>query len=126
MNDLKKLVLDILQHGDKNTQVQTENAVIIRKLHQDDDLEYEMAAGNDAKVQPFTQVSSVSPVSIRPDHLIQDTEEFVEESFSLEEKEKELIRKALNKYNGKRKHAANELGISERTLYRKIKEYNID
>lgn len=126
MNDLKKLVLDILQHGDKNTQVHTENAVIIRKLHQDDDSEYEIATGNNAKVQPFTQSPSVSPVTIRPEHLIQDTEEFVEESFSLEEKEKELIRKALNKYNGKRKHAANELGISERTLYRKIKEYNID
>ncbi len=37
-----------------------------------------------------------------------------------------IIKKALEKHHGKRKHAANELGISERTLYRKIKEYNID
>ncbi len=50
----------------------------------------------------------------------------VEESLSLEEKEKELIRKALDKHRGKRKKAAQELGISERTLYRKIKEWNID
>lgn len=50
----------------------------------------------------------------------------VEESLSLEEKEQELIRKALRKHNGKRKKAAQELGISERTLYRKIKEWNID
>lgn len=50
----------------------------------------------------------------------------VEESLSLEEKEKELIRKALRKHNGKRKKAAQELGISERTLYRKIKEWDID
>lgn len=57
---------------------------------------------------------------------IQDTEEFVEESLSLEEKEMELIVKALEKHNGKRKLAAEELGISERTLYRKIKEYNIE
>ncbi len=57
---------------------------------------------------------------------IQDTEEIVEESLSLEEKEKELITKALDKHQGKRKHAAEELGISERTLYRKIKEYKID
>lgn len=49
----------------------------------------------------------------------------VEESLSLEEKEKELIQKALVKHNNKRKYAARELGISERTLYRKIKEYNI-
>jgi transcriptional regulator with PAS, ATPase and Fis domain len=51
--------------------------------------------------------------------------EEVEESLSLAEKEKELIKKALEKYRGKRKDAAKELGISERTLYRKIKEYNI-
>jgi transcriptional regulator with PAS, ATPase and Fis domain len=51
--------------------------------------------------------------------------EEVEESLSLEEREKELIHKALEKHRGKRKHAATELGISERTLYRKIKEYNL-
>ncbi|MEI6274985.1 MAG: sigma-54 dependent transcriptional regulator [Prolixibacteraceae bacterium] len=56
---------------------------------------------------------------------IQDTEEFVEESLSLDEKEMELILKALERHSGKRKLAAEELGISERTLYRKIKEYNI-
>jgi len=56
---------------------------------------------------------------------IQDTEEFVEESLSIEGKEMELILKALDRHNGKRKLAAEELGISERTLYRKIKEHNI-
>ena len=49
----------------------------------------------------------------------------VEESLSLEDREKELIKKALDKHRGKRKYAAQELGISERTLYRKIKEYNL-
>jgi DNA-binding NtrC family response regulator len=49
----------------------------------------------------------------------------VEESLSLEEREIELINKALEKSKGKRKNAARELGISERTLYRKINEYNI-
>jgi transcriptional regulator with PAS, ATPase and Fis domain len=43
----------------------------------------------------------------------------------LEDKEKELIEKALEKHGGRRKNAAHELGISERTLYRKIKEYEI-
>jgi transcriptional regulator with PAS, ATPase and Fis domain len=51
--------------------------------------------------------------------------EIIEESLSLQDKEREMIRKALDKHNGKRKAAAKELGISERTLYRKIKEYNI-
>jgi transcriptional regulator with PAS, ATPase and Fis domain len=62
----------------------------------------------------------------REDDRIQDTEEIQEESLSLEEKEIELIQKALEKHRGKRKYAAQELGISERTLYRKIKEYEID
>ena len=48
-----------------------------------------------------------------------------EESLSLHEKELELIKKSLEKYDGKRKDAAKELGISERTLYRKIKQYNL-
>ena len=49
-----------------------------------------------------------------------------DESLSIEEKEKELIIKALRKNNNKRKYAAKDLGISERTLYRKIKQYEID
>lgn len=57
---------------------------------------------------------------------VHEHEEVIEESLSLADKEKELIIKALDKHNGKRKKAADELGISERTLYRKIKEYEID
>ncbi len=49
----------------------------------------------------------------------------IDDNFSLIESEKEMIRKALDKYGSKRKDAAKELGISERTLYRKIKEYNL-
>lgn len=60
------------------------------------------------------------------DDDIQDTEEYVEESLSLDEVEKDLIRKALEKHHGKRKGAAKDLKISERTLYRKIKEYELD
>lgn len=55
-----------------------------------------------------------------------DNTEIIEESLSLEDMEKEMIKKALKKYNGKRKDAAEELGISERTLYRKIKQYEIE
>jgi len=70
---------------------------------------------------------SFNPVYMKPNDKvhIQDTEEFVEESLSIEQKEMELILKALDRHSGKRKLAAEELGISERTLYRKIKEYNI-
>ena len=60
------------------------------------------------------------------DIRIEDTEEIVEESLSLQDKEIELINKSLKKHMGKRKLAAQELGISERTLYRKIKEFGIE
>lgn len=67
-------------------------------------------------------IKAVTPV----DDDIQDTEEYVEESLSLDDVEKEMIRKALEKHHGKRKAAAHDLNISERTLYRKIKEYGLD
>ena len=60
------------------------------------------------------------------DDDIQDTEEYVEESLSLDDLEREMIRKALDKHRGKRKYAAQDLNISERTLYRKIREYGLD
>jgi transcriptional regulator with PAS, ATPase and Fis domain len=73
-------------------------------------------------------VSSEPGMSIRMpsevDEEVEHTE--VEESLSLEDKERELIRKALAKHRGRRKKAAQELGISERTLYRKIKEWDIE
>ena len=52
--------------------------------------------------------------------------ELMEEQLSIDHMEKELITKALKKYNGKRRDAAEELGISERTLYRKIKQFDIE
>ena len=59
------------------------------------------------------------------DDWFDESHEVVEESLSLAEREKEFIIKALDKHKGRRKNAAQELGISERTLYRKIKEYDI-
>ena len=75
-------------------------------------------------IQPI--VPSSIPVHSPIDDDIQDTEEYVEEALSLEEAEKEMIRKALERHHGKRKNAAKDLNISERTLYRKIKEYGLD
>ena len=57
---------------------------------------------------------------------IEDTEEIYDESLSISDKEAELIKKALEKHDGRRRNAAQELGISERTLYRKIKEYHLE
>jgi transcriptional regulator with PAS, ATPase and Fis domain len=115
MNDLKKLVLDLM-HDREDTGVKEDNAQIIRKLYQNDKIE----VVSEKKPAAPMQIDSFSKEDI------QDTEEFVEESLSLEDKEIELIRKSLEKHNGKRKLAAQELGISERTLYRKIKEYTIE
>ncbi len=70
--------------------------------------------------------SHVNPVLVQPMGGMVDHHDEVEESLSLTDKEKELIIKALKKHKGRRRDAANELGISERTLYRKIKEYDIE
>ncbi len=84
-----------------------------------------------AVVPPVTSsVPTIIHPSVKPvtpvDDDFQDTEEYVEESLSLDEVEKEMIRKALEKHHGKRKSAAQDLNICERTLYRKIKEYGLD
>ena len=87
--------------------------------------------GNVSLVTPVPPASV--PTIIHPvkapcpvDDDIQDTEEYVEESLSLDEVKKEMIRKALEKHHGNRKSAAQDLNISERTLYRKTKEYGLD
>jgi transcriptional regulator with PAS, ATPase and Fis domain len=117
MNDLKKLVLDIIQKGGSNLEFHESNSRVIKNLFGDTKMEERIA---DA---PENTVVNYSPRPVRTD--IQDTEEIVEESLSLSSNEMELIIKALEKHNHKRKIAAKELGISERTLYRKIKEYGI-
>ena len=87
------------------------------------------SVGNQA-VTPAAGVPTIIHPSVKSapevDDDIQDTEEYVEESLSLDEVEKEMIRKALERHHGKRKSAAKDLNISERTLYRKIKEYGLD
>ncbi|MCF8379762.1 MAG: sigma-54 dependent transcriptional regulator [Bacteroidales bacterium] len=114
MTDLKKLVHSLMSESQDSSEVRKNNAHLIEKLYEERET---TESPESAKNFQFT----------RPrDEEISDTEEIVEESLSLASKEIELIKKALLKYNGKRKNAAIELGISERTLYRKIKEYNID
>lgn len=118
MNDLKKLVLDIIKHGDADVDFQDIHSGTIKNLF------HEVARRDHVETVPEP---ASSDFSIRRERgNIQDTEEVVEESLSLSGKEVEMIKKALEKFNGKRKMAASELGISERTLYRKIKEYGIE
>ena len=115
MNDLKKLVHEVMESG-KSPITQDDSSQLFRKLYHE--VEEDFSTPQPAYPSP---VILKNPVRDN----IQDTEEFVEESLSLSDKEIEMIRKSLEKHNGKRKLAARELGISERTLYRKIKEYNI-
>jgi transcriptional regulator with PAS, ATPase and Fis domain len=113
MNDLKKLVFQFIQSGERSGELHAEDAQIFSRLF------------NDSEVASSKQ--TVKPIDIKKQHVgIQDTETIQEESLLLEDKEIELIKKALEKHRGKRKFAAEELGISERTLYRKIKEYNLE
>jgi len=118
MNDLKKLVYDFMQNGDTNFSIGEANSGILKNLFRDEKRDRVPVKVPDASPVEFTSRPGVDD--------IQDTEEIMEESLSLADKEVEMIRKALGKFNGKRKMAANELGISERTLYRKIKEYGIE
>lgn len=80
--------------------------------------------GTQAYLQP-REVKAYEPVIMTDEDAFEESEE-VEDAHSLADMEKQMILKSLKKFAGKRKDAANELGISERTLYRKIKEYKID
>ena len=111
VNDLKKLVNEIITDGPENIQRHDDNIRQIRDF-----------IDNDKRSDTIVEEQFISSPQ---NPIIEDTEEFVEESLSLEDMEIELITKALEKHKGKRKYAAKDLGISERTLYRKIKEYDI-
>jgi transcriptional regulator with PAS, ATPase and Fis domain len=117
MNDLKKLVAQIMEKGSAGRDIKHENEGIIKKLY---------ATVDELPDETEDLISGPTKVRKEREEHILDTEEILEESLSLEDKEIELIIKALDKHNGKRKYAAQDLGISERTLYRKIKEYDLE
>jgi transcriptional regulator with PAS, ATPase and Fis domain len=127
LNDLKKLTLELLKH-DNAQKVQDENEQLIRKIYGEADevVEEEEAA---IAVLPALRAEQEYPGHPSPGpaedkyHFAEEIQE--EETLSLQEKEIELIKKALERNRGKRKAAASELGISERTLYRKIKQYDL-
>jgi transcriptional regulator with PAS, ATPase and Fis domain len=114
VNDLKQLVMNLMKNESATTSSLGENSHIIKRLYND---------FQDVNDQQDPIIVHTPDKSI--DDPIQEPEE-IEESLSLVKKEMDFIRRALQKHEGKRKDAARELGISERTLYRKIKEYNIE
>ncbi len=120
LTDLKKLVVELVSQGG-DLSLNNDQAAVVSRLYQD----IHPTTPN-ARILPSPSTESNHNTFVAPiDEEIYETHEEVEESLSLEDREKELIQKALEKHRGKRKYAAAELGISERTLYRKIKEYNL-
>jgi transcriptional regulator with PAS, ATPase and Fis domain len=119
MLDLKKLVAEIIQNNGNGSQLSV-NPQALNQLYTDIELQ------PTATELPGSPTLTIHQPGTEPQHfdILQHEEE--EESLSLIDKESDLIKKALKKHRGKRKLAAQELGISERTLYRKIKELNLN
>ena len=122
LNDLKKLTMELMQKG--NTQdVQKDNQGLIQKIYAKEDEtkkeDLEVLSLPQENAQPVEIVSNAQDKY----HFAEEIEE--EETLSLHDKELELIKKSLERHSGKRKLAAAELGISERTLYRKIKQFDL-
>ncbi len=119
LSELKKMVINMLKEGTEGISREDRNEMLA-KLYQDTPVStnklieepYQYAAEQSATNEPSFDSNFEEHIEI-------------EESLSLEDREKELIHKALEKHRGKRKYAAQDLGISERTLYRKIKEYDL-
>lgn len=122
LTELKKLVVDMISNGG-DVHLNSEQTQMLNRIYDDVPESTQKAQHMLPPAQPAHTPSVYS--SAPHDNGGFEEHEEVEESLSLEDTEKELIKKALQKHKGKRKHAAAELGISERTLYRKIKEYNL-
>lgn len=116
MNDLKQLVMNLMQNEHDMNDNLGENTHLIKRLYRDFE---------EIKDPSSSIIVKSADNNIQVSEPIQEPEE-VEESLSLQKKEIDFIKRALTKHDGKRKDAAKELGISERTLYRKIKEYDIE
>jgi transcriptional regulator with PAS, ATPase and Fis domain len=113
ITDMKQLVMEMMQNPEFARNMQNTNPQLVKRIIQD-------------VVTPQGTHPSVETYDIDDDEPeVLHASEVLEESLSLQKKEVDLIRRALDKHKGKRKAAADELGISERTLYRKIKEYDI-
>ena len=137
MNDLKSLVFELIKSND----LSVPNVKKLKQLQAHNSNRSEGLGSRPDSPSVSDQLSSLSnhddfdykeeehnqPIFIPSEsaHDTYDSMEIVEESLSLEDMEKDMIKKALKKHKGRRKDASIDLGISERTLYRKIKQYEI-
>ena len=127
LSDLKKLTMELMKNGNVKD-VEKNNESLIQKIYGNDDEEdadYEESLENSEVISIPEHTSNKEDTASIQDkyHFAEEIEE--EETLSLHDKELELIKKSLERHSGKRKLAAAELGISERTLYRKIKQYDL-
>ncbi|MEY3648620.1 MAG: hypothetical protein RLZ13_1505 [Bacteroidota bacterium] len=129
MNDLKKLILESYQSGGINSTLIQKHQGLFEDL-ETSMVPKEMSESPNQFTMPLLLESKNTESPQEEEYEEEVIEDIVHEeddnSLSLERKEKEMILKALRKHNNKRKYAANDLGISERTLYRKIKQYDIE
>ncbi len=123
LNDLKKLTLELIQNG--SSKVQETNQSLIKKIYGSKENDNEIDFEESPRSNQITTLNNESLYQEPEDnYLFAETIE-EEETLRLEQKEIEMIKKSLEKNKGKRKAAADELGISERTLYRKIKQFDL-
>ena len=133
LSDLKKLTLELMKNG-SGKEVQKDNEQLINKIYGSGNREPDVTDSHFEEAEHYNNSSETSnkylqieaPVTEQKDdkyHFAEEIEE--EETLSLHDKELELIKKSLERHKNKRKAAAEELGISERTLYRKIKQYDL-
>jgi transcriptional regulator with PAS, ATPase and Fis domain len=129
MNELKKLILESYQSGGINSTLIQKHQGLFEDL-ETSMVPKEMSESPNQFTMPLLLESKNTESPQEEEYEEEVIEDIVHEeddnSLSLERKEKEMILKALRKHNNKRKYAANDLGISERTLYRKIKQYDIE
>ena len=124
LNDLKKLTLELMNNG-TSEKIQKKNKGLIEKIYGKETEESEETNLNSVDIATFeSKIPEISKVNAVDKYDYAETIE-EEEPLSLQAKELEMIKQALLRCNGKRKLAAKELGISERTLYRKIKQYDL-
>ncbi|MGO1729534.1 MAG: sigma 54-interacting transcriptional regulator [Flavobacteriaceae bacterium] len=127
LHDLKKLTMELM-NKDNNAHVKEENESLINKIYGDEKEDYTETSVEDQL--EILQIPESNPSRSKNQNQEVDKYDFAEEveeeeALSLHDKEVELITKSLERHSGKRKPAADELGISERTLYRKIKQYDL-
>jgi transcriptional regulator with PAS, ATPase and Fis domain len=126
LHDLKKLTLELMQNG--SSKVQETNQNLIKKIYGSKESDSEIDFEEEPRATLITSTSQNNPDHYQEQEdnfLVAETVEEEEETLRLEQKEIEMIKKSLEKNKGKRKAAADELGISERTLYRKIKQFDL-